>query len=159
MIRFYSAASTFGVAPLLAALLSAPLSAETLCDAAMMRGSIAQISETHATVDTSVLINAPTSDVWTTLTDFEAMADWSTGTLQNITGDIQVGGSVVVTFIFGADDKGLPNVNKIPHTLIYDEGRGFGWSDPFPADIGGGQDNHVYRVEPCGDLCMERGLG
>ena len=75
MIRFYSAASTFGVAPLLAALLSAPLSAETLCDAAMMRGSIAQISETHATVDTSVLINAPTSDVWTTLTDFEAMAD------------------------------------------------------------------------------------
>jgi len=54
--------------------LSAPLSAETACDATMMSGSISQLSETHATVDTSILINAPAADVWATLTDFENMS-------------------------------------------------------------------------------------
>ena len=32
--------------------------------------------------------------------------------------------------------------------------RAFGWSDPFPDDIGGGHDNHIYRVEACGDQTL-----
>ncbi|MCG3267071.1 SRPBCC family protein [Yoonia sp. I 8.24] len=124
------------------------------CDATLAHGSIAQLSATHATIHTSVLIDAAPADVWATLTDFETMSDWSTGTLQGIDGDIQDGGSVVVTFLFGTDDAGNPISNEIPHSLILDEGKMFGWSDPFPADIGGGRDNHVYAVQPCGEKTL-----
>lgn len=142
------------VAPLLYFALSMPLVAETSCDATMMSGQIEQLSTTHATVNTSIVINAASEDVWAILTDFDSMADWSTETLQNMTGDIQDGGAVTVVFIFGVDENGEPNQMEIPHTLIYDEGRSFGWSDPFPEDIGGGRDNHVYRVEPCGNQTL-----
>ncbi|SFR50954.1 SRPBCC family protein [Litoreibacter janthinus] len=128
--------------------------AELACDATMMSGSIAQLNATHATVNTSILIDAPAADVWATLTDFEAMADWSTGTLQGMTGDIRNGGRVVITFLFGVDENGDPVANEIPHTLIYEEGSKIGWSDPFPADIGGGHDNHFYQVQPCDDRTL-----
>lgn len=149
------------VASLVAITFSTPLLAQTsgqsahmACDAVMMSGSIAQLNATHATVNTSILIDATTADVWTTLTDFEAMANWSTGTLQGMTGDIENGGQVEITFIFGVDENGAPKVNKIPHTLIYEEGKKFGWSDPFPADAGGGHDNHIYHVQSCGDRTL-----
>ena len=146
--------SLFITASALAAAISTPLSAQTACDATMMQGSIAQLSATHATVDTSVLINATPAEVWATLTDFDAMASWSSGTLQGMTGEIEDGGSVKITFIFGTTDDGAPNVMEIPHTLIFQEGRVMGWSDPFPQDIGGGHDNHLYRVEACGDQTL-----
>lgn len=140
---------------------SAPVFADTsgpdaasACDASMMTGSIAQISETHATVDTSILIDANPSKVWETLTDFDQMSEWSSATLQNITGDIRDGGSVEVTFLFGEDDAGNPVVNRVPHALILREGESIGWSDPFPEDIGGGKDNHHYRIETCGDKTL-----
>ena len=151
---FHFFSSTALAAPLSLAALSAPLSADTPCDAIMMSGSITQLSATHATVDTSVLINSAATDVWATLTDFDNMASWSTGTLQGMTGDIRDGGSVTITFILGTDENGEPNSSEIPHRLIYDEGRAFGWSDPFPDDIGGGHDNHIYRVEACGDQTL-----
>lgn len=140
--------------PLLTIVFNGPLLAETACDGAMMRGQITQLSATHATIDTSILINASAADVWATLTDFDSMASWSTETLQGMTGDIQHGASVTITFIFGTDESGEPNLMQIPHTLIYDDGRAFGWSDPFPEDIGGGHDNHFYRVELCGDQTL-----
>lgn len=124
--------------------------ADTACDATMMSGSIAQISATHATVHTSILINAPATDVWATLTDFDNMSAWSTGTLQGMSGDIQNGGSVVIIFIFGVDENGDQNSMEVPHTLVLQEGEMFGWSDPFSDDIGGGRDNHVYQIEACG---------
>ncbi|MEM7439090.1 MAG: SRPBCC family protein [Pseudomonadota bacterium] len=133
---------------------SVPALAGVSCKANLMRGSIVQLSATHATIDTSVLINADPAKVWATLTDFENMARWSTGTLQNLTGDIRDDGSVTVTFIFGTDENGEPNLSEIPHTLIYEEGHAFGWSDPFPEEIGGGRDNHLYRLEPCGDQTL-----
>ncbi len=146
---------------LLAAPLGAPLFAETSdqaaalsCDGPMMRASIAQLSATHATIHTSILIDAAPAEVWSTLTDFETMPQWSTGTLQGMTGDIQDGGSVVVTFLFGVDDAGQPISNEIPHTLIFEAGKKFGWSDPFPANIGGGRDNHIYQIHPCGDKTL-----
>lgn len=145
---------TCAVATFAAITFSAPLYAETAavaCDATMMSGSIAQISSTHATVHTAVLIDAPVADVWATLTDFENMSSWSSGTLQNMSGDIQDGGSIEITFIFGADESGNPNVMTVPHTLIYKDGEMFGWSDPFPEDIGGGRDNHSYQVQACGN--------
>lgn len=146
--------SMFIATSTLAAALSTPLFAETACDGTMEHGSIAQLSDTHATVDTSVLINATPAEVWATLTDFDAMASWSSGTLQNMTGEIEDGGSVTITFIFGTTEDGAPNVMEIPHTLIYEEGVVMGWSDPFPEDIGGGHDNHLYRIEACGDQTL-----
>lgn len=128
--------------------------AETPCDATMMQGSIAQLSTTHATVETSILIEAAPAEVWATLTDFDAMASWSSGTLQGMIGDIEDGGNVTITFIFGTTAEGAPNVMEIPHTLIYDEGSVIGWSDPFPEENGGGHDNHLYRVEACGDQTL-----
>ena len=154
MKRFFFLRLTAFALPLLAIVITTPVSADTPCDATLMSGSIAQLSPTHATVDTSVLINATTTEVWATLTDFDNMASWSTGTLQSMTGDIQDGGGVTITFVFGTDENGEPNLRTIPHTLIYDEGRTFGWSDPFPEENGGGHDNHVYRVEACGDQTL-----
>ncbi len=154
MNRSFFSSSTAVAAPLLAIALSTPLAADTPCDTHLMSGSIAQLNPTHATVETSVLIDAAPEEVWATLTDFDNMASWSSGTLQGMTGDIQDGGSVTITFIFGTDENGEPNLMKIPHTLIYDEGRSFGWSDPFPEDIGGGHDNHLYLVEACGDQTL-----
>lgn len=141
----------FGAIGVAAAMAGAAAMAETPCDAPMMQGSLSQLSETHATVSTSIFIDALPADVWATLTDFETMSEWSTGTLQTMTGDIRDGGQVEIVFLFGVDDDGNPVANTIQHRLIFEEGESFGWSDPFPAEIGGGRDNHMYRVQPCGD--------
>ncbi|MEO9826305.1 MAG: SRPBCC family protein [Paracoccaceae bacterium] len=146
--------SMFIAASVLTAVIYTPLSAETACDATLMQGSIAQLTDTHATVQTSVLIDATPAAVWATLTDFDAMVRWSSGTFQGMTGEIKDGGSVTVTFIFGTTEDGELNVMTIPHTLIYEEGSVIGWSDPFPEDIGGGHDNHLYRVEACGEQTL-----
>lgn len=153
--------STGLAATFVAATFSTPLLAETsgqnsnmVCDGSMMRGGISQLSATHATISTSILIDAAPAQVWASLTNFESMPDWSTGTLQGMTGDIRNGGSVVVTFLFGVDDAGNPISNEIPHTLIFEDGEKIGWSDLFPADIGGGHDNHIYAVQPCGDKTL-----
>jgi hypothetical protein len=79
-------ASTALAVPLLVLALSTPLFAETPCDATLMHGSIAQLSATHATVETSAFINAATTELWAALTDFGTMATWSTDTLQGMTG-------------------------------------------------------------------------
>lgn len=98
--------SMFITTSVFAAAISTQLSAEAACDATMMQGRIAQVSATHATVHTSVLINATPAEVWATLADFDTMASWSTGTLQGMTGDIEDGGSVPITFIFGTTPDG-----------------------------------------------------
>lgn len=133
---------------------SSPLSAETPCDAKMMQGSIAQLSATRATVNTSVLVDADPGEVWATLTDFDAISGWSSGTLQGTIRDIKDGGSVTIAFIFGTTEDGEPNVMTISHGLIQDEGSVIGRSVPFPADIGGGHDNHLYGVEAWGDQTL-----
>lgn len=156
-----TATRIFIAASLLMAPFSQPLLADTPnrssvmgCAATLMHGGIAQLSATHASIETSILIKAAPTEVWSTLMDFEAMPEWSTGTLQGMTGDIKNGGQVVVSFLFGTDTSGNPILNEIPHTLIYDEGEVIGWSDPFPDKIGGGHDNHIYRVQACGDKTL-----
>lgn len=146
---------------LLIAPFSQPLLAETTsqssdadCAATLMHGGIAQLSAIHASIETSILVEATPAKVWSTLMDFKAMPEWSTGTLQGMKGDIQNGGQVVVNFLFGTDTSGNPILNEIPHTLIYEEGEKIGWSDPFPDKIGGGHDNHIYRVQACGDKTL-----
>lgn len=119
------------------------------CDATIERAEITQISPTHSTVYTSVLIAATPDEVWQVLTNFDNMSSWSSNTLQNLSGDLENGGDVVITFFFGTDTDGNPTANEIPHTLIFEDGFKFGWSDPLSADIGGGNDNHLYQVVSC----------
>ncbi len=74
--------------PVLVMSFGTPLMAQstnsTACDATMVSGSTAQISPTHATVYSSTLIDAPATEVWALLVDFENMASWSSGTLQGM---------------------------------------------------------------------------
>ncbi|MCT4610850.1 MAG: SRPBCC family protein [Pelagimonas sp.] len=161
MIRSSAIKSTCATATLLVVGFSTPAlsdgsghTANSACDGVLMRGEIAQLSATHATIHTSILIDAAPAEVWATLTNFEAMPTWSTGTLQGMTGDIENSGRVVATILFGVDDAGNPVSNDVPHTLIFEDGKKFGWSDPLPADFGGGYDNHIYAVEACGDKTL-----
>lgn len=94
-------------------------------------------------VHTAIVIDAPVDVVWSVLTNFDDMADWSSS-LQNIEGDISNGGSVTTSFLFQG------NVLPIPHTLLYSEGEFFGWSDPLQS-IANAKDHHIYKVEDLGN--------
>ena len=72
------------------------------CDATMASGAVAQINSTHSTVYTSILIDAASAEVWRVLTDFENMSVWSSETLQGMSGELEDGGSVVITFLLAS---------------------------------------------------------
>jgi len=95
-----------------------------------------EITDTHHSVQTDILIAAPVGDVWRVLTDFASMPDWSPS-FKGMTGDFVDGGNVVTRFDMGE------GVEEYPATLILSEGCEFGWSE----DYDGIEDNHRYRVE------------
>ncbi|MBJ7538542.1 SRPBCC family protein [Marinomonas transparens] len=105
------------------------------------------MGENQHHVHTEVLINATASEVWGVLSDFKNMPSWST-TFQGMVGDIRDGGQVTVTYKF--PDR----VAEIPHTISYNEGVGYGWSDPlgFAPKMA---DNHVFEIEPVSE-CLTR---
>ncbi len=100
---------------------------------------IERVSPTHVKVHTSIEIDAPHSVVWSVLTDFASLPEWSSG-LQGLEGDFHEGGQVTVTFrMFGLDQV-------FHHELkFFEEGAQFGWSDQATGLL---TDRHVYRVEP-----------
>ncbi len=106
--------------------------------------NVRSISANHHAVYTDIVINRSSEQIWAVLTDFEKMPNWSSS-FQGLKGDIRNGESIVSLFL----NEG--KINEFPHTLIYEEGVQFGWSDPimiFP----GIRDNHRYKVEaisPC----------
>ena len=111
----------------------------------MTTDSITRINDTHYKVHSEILINAPVAEVWAAITDWDAMPSWSTFGFQGLEGDVADGNIVTAHFLFGEDR------NEIQHTLIYEEGVRYGWSDPTgPADMvpfGGFTDNHIFEVE------------
>lgn len=114
-----------------------------LCSGVQMQSYHTVVNDTTTSVYTDIVIDATSSEVWNVLRDFSNMPNWST-TLQGISGDISNGGSVVATYLFDT------LTFDAPHTLIYDEGQEFGWSDEsntYP----GITDNHLFKVEACGD--------
>lgn len=103
--------------------------------------NITEVSATHVKIYTDIVINAPASKVWATLTDFSKMPNWSS-TLKSLSGDIKNGGSVIVK-----TDLGNGQVADIPRSpLIYQEGLLFGWSGEIER-LPGLSDNHRYIVE------------
>ena len=96
----------------------------------------------HVTID----IDAPIDHVWSVLTDFAAMPQWST-TFQGLEGPFEKDGDVTAVFrMFG-------RLTPIRHPLIYWENgprrKMFGWSAP-TAEGGKITDDHKYIVESLG---------
>ena len=91
-------------------------------------------------VHTSIEIDAPHGVVWSTLTDFEHLADWSDSFVACV-GDFRPGGHIRVTFRlpFGFD------TNPEHDVKFFEAGQQFGWSDPLGLGM---TDQHIFRVEP-----------
>ncbi|MDO5626641.1 MAG: SRPBCC family protein [Pseudomonadota bacterium] len=95
----------------------------------------------HCSVYSEIVIDAPAAAVWSVLTDFDRMADWSSS-LKNITGDRRQGGKVQSHFFT------MGRVWPADHTFTYDEAAmTFGWSDPLGGGYEGVRDHHLFRVE------------
>jgi ketosteroid isomerase-like protein len=103
------------------------------------QGVVERVSATHVKVVTSIEIDAPHDVVWSVLTDFKSLPEWSSG-LQGLEGEFREGGQVKVVFrLFGRDQT-------YHHELkFFEPGAQFGWSDKATGMF---TDRHVYRVEP-----------
>jgi hypothetical protein len=105
----------------------------------MTNNKITKYTTFNRSVYTEIVINAPIEKVWNELTNFEEMSTWNKS-LQKIEGDFRKNGQTEVHFM---DNKGIVGIYK--HQLIhFEEGKLFGWSDPF---IFGITDNHKYQLE------------
>ena len=109
----------------------------------MTNNKITKHSNFKRSVYTETIINAPIDKVWKELTNFREMPSWSKS-LQKIDGNFSKNGQTQVHFM---DNKGKVGIYK--HQLIhFEEGKLFGWSDPF---IFGIKDNHKYQLEKISD--------
>ncbi|MEM6928524.1 MAG: SRPBCC domain-containing protein [Myxococcota bacterium] len=100
-----------------------------------------RVSLWHRRVHSEIVIDAPPEEVWRVLTDWDRLNDWSP-TLLSLKGDIRDGSRVACEYRFGG------TVLTPEHTLRYEEGVEFGWSDPM---LPGMVDGHRYRVEALPD--------
>ena len=114
----------------------------TNCTSEPITATLTEVAQDHVQVYTSIVIDASPEQVWNVLTDFDNMPNWSSA-LQSINGELVDGNLVNVLFGFNGQTF------EIPHTLIYQEGVQFGWSDPLIV-APGIVDNHIYLIEPCG---------
>lgn len=109
---------------------------------------VVKVSDKHYKSHTEILIEASSSKVWSVLTNWEQMPNWSSA-LQKLEGEIKEEGKV----------NAIYNVNgenfSFPHTLHFEEGLMFGWSESTgPEDLepfGGFVDNHKFIVKPISD--------
>ena len=119
--------------------------------------SINELSADNWEAYTDIVINASAEEVWSVLTDFDNMPNWSS-LLQGMVGDISNGGMVTVTILFADQMTGEINSSDFTRTLIYEEGVLFGWSESFELVAGSGitvLDNHQFKVEAISE-CQAR---
>jgi len=101
-------------------------------------------SETYS-IYTEALIDASPEKVWSVLTDFDKIAEWSPGLIK-FEGEFRKNGPAKVTFLLGIGS----HTQTFDHPLVhFEEGKEFGWSAPLP--YMGFKDNHKYIVEPAED--------
>jgi len=99
---------------------------------------IERVAPDHYKVYTSIEIDAPASRVWSVLTDFDRMPEWSS-TLQGLTGDFCADGDVTAIYKAGMMRQ------EFRHPLVmFTDGVEFGWSAPA---MPGMVDRHLFRVE------------
>jgi hypothetical protein len=102
---------------------------------------IERVSAFHRRIHTEIVIDAPCEHVWRVMTDWDRLHEWSP-TLRGVVGDIGHGQTVACVYRFRGKDA-TPK-----HTLYYDEGRAFGWSDPL---LPGLIDRHLFQIEAMSD--------
>jgi hypothetical protein len=91
-------------------------------------------------VFTQIEIKATKEQVWSILTDFEKMPEWSSS-FQGIEGEFKEGGKATSYFKAPIGKKNM----KFEHTLIeFKENVSFGWSDPLMLGM---KDHHIYKLE------------
>lgn len=115
--------------------------------------NVTKLNDNHHRVYTDIVINVSASSLWSTLTNFDNMPNWSTS-LQGLTGNISNGGEVEVTYILPHPVTGTPTQNKFTRNLIYTDGVQFGWSAPSTTFVGI-VDNHIFKVEAISE-CQSR---
>ncbi|MEM7803067.1 MAG: SRPBCC domain-containing protein, partial [Chloroflexota bacterium] len=92
-------------------------------------------------IHTEIEIDAAPETVWAILTDWEKLPEWS-NSLVGLKGDFRLGGQVTVTVKLGIGQLTRDLKHKL---IVFEDGRTFGWSDPF---LPGMLDKHLYSVEP-----------
>lgn len=105
------------------------------------RNMVNRLGENHYQTSTEIEIDAPISEVWRVLTDFDAMEKWSSSFKGIVEGKLKNGESVTVSYFINN------RPNKVAHKLIYEVGVEYGWSDPLGGPFKGLKDNHRFRVE------------
>jgi len=93
-------------------------------------------------VFTAIKINATTDQVWSVLTDWKKLKDWSTSFV-GISTDKMVKGEVFISYFKNPLTGGIIEVEHI--CTDYEEGKKFGWSGNL---IGRTKDHHIYSLEP-----------
>ena len=106
-----------------------------------------QLSETHSidqsnSVFTEIEINARPEQVWSVLTDWESLKDWSSSFI-GISTDKMVQGEIFVSYF---KNTITGKVMEFEHVCTeYVEGERFGWSGHI---AGKAKDHHIYSVIP-----------
>jgi uncharacterized protein YndB with AHSA1/START domain len=91
-------------------------------------------------VFTEIEIAATQDQVWSVLTDFDKIPEWS-NSFQGLKGDFRDGGQATAYFKSPMGNK----IMEFQHTLTYfKDGESFGWSDPFMLGM---KDNHKYQLK------------
>lgn len=104
------------------------------------KSEIKKIKASHRTIYTDIIIDAKPEQVWEVLTDFQSYVHWAVF-FKGLTGEIKDQGKVVATFQMKAEkDK----IGHVDHTIFYEEGKLFGWSEKAVMGI---KDNHKFIVE------------
>lgn len=96
----------------------------------------------HNTVFTQIEINATPEQVWSVLTDWDKLEEWSSSFI-GISTDKMVLGEVFISYF---KNPITGKAIELKHVCTdYEEGRKFGWSGDI---IGKVTDHHVYSLEP-----------
>ncbi len=96
-------------------------------------------------VFTEIEINASPEEVWSVLTDWDKLKEWSSSFIGISTDKLVKGETFVSYFKNPLTGKAI----ELKHVCTdYEEGRKFGWSGNL---IGKAQDHHIYSLEPSED--------
>jgi len=93
-------------------------------------------------VFTEIEINAATDQVWSVLTDWKNLKDWSSSFV-GISTEKMVEGEVFISYFRNPLTGGILELEHV--CTDYEEGKKFGWSGNL---IGRTKDHHIYSLEP-----------
>jgi len=93
-------------------------------------------------VFTEIEINASPQEVWTVLTDWDKLKEWSSSFIGISTNKL-IKGEKFVSYFKNPLTGGIMELEHV--CSDYEEGQKFGWSGDIVAKL---QDHHIYSLEP-----------